>query len=155
MATPRNIGKQIVELRLQGKTYLEIKEVLKCSTGTISYWLGEGQKEKQKESGKKVRIRKYEKYFALKDGPCCDCNKRFPPLLMHWDHLGKELKEGGLSQMIKSHSWQDVINEIAKCELVCSNCHGLRTIKRLIETGAASQLMIDYYNRYIEEQDQT
>ena len=36
----------ILKLRLQGKTYGEIKKILGCSKGTISYHCGEGQKEK-------------------------------------------------------------------------------------------------------------
>lgn len=37
---------KILELREQGKTYLEIKDMLNCSLSTISYYCGVGQKAK-------------------------------------------------------------------------------------------------------------
>lgn len=37
---------QILELRKQGKTYTQIKEIIGCSKSTISYYCSEGQKEK-------------------------------------------------------------------------------------------------------------
>lgn len=47
---------QILKLRAQGKTYDEIKDILGCSKGTISYHCGAGQKEKTNE--RKVKSRK-------------------------------------------------------------------------------------------------
>ena len=37
---------QILELRAQGKTYNEIVSIVGCSKGTVSYYCGDGQKEK-------------------------------------------------------------------------------------------------------------
>lgn len=39
---------KIVKLRLEGKSYKEIKDLLGCSLGTISYHCGKGQKEKSR-----------------------------------------------------------------------------------------------------------
>lgn len=49
--------KKIIDLRKKGKTYDEIKEELGCSKGTISYYCGEGQKEKVIARGKARRER--------------------------------------------------------------------------------------------------
>jgi hypothetical protein len=46
---------KILELRNQGKSYKEIKEELNCSKSTISYYCGEGQKEKTRDRTKKYR----------------------------------------------------------------------------------------------------
>jgi 5-methylcytosine-specific restriction endonuclease McrA len=46
---------QILKLRNEGKTYSQIKEILGCSKSTISYYCGQGQKEKTKERLKKRR----------------------------------------------------------------------------------------------------
>lgn len=46
---------QILKLRSEGKTYDEIKKELGCSKSTISYYCGEGQKEKTKDRTKKRR----------------------------------------------------------------------------------------------------
>jgi len=46
---------KILKLRDEGKTYNEIKEILGCSKGTISYHCGEGQKEKTTKRRKRRR----------------------------------------------------------------------------------------------------
>lgn len=40
---------KILQLRSEGKSYNEIKKLLGCSKGTISYHCGEGQKEKNRQ----------------------------------------------------------------------------------------------------------
>lgn len=45
----------ILKLRSEGKTYNQIKEILGCSKGTISFHCGEGQKEKSKTRTRKLR----------------------------------------------------------------------------------------------------
>lgn len=49
---------QILKLREQGKTYLEISKELKCSKATVNYHCGQGQKEKSANRGKLNRQRK-------------------------------------------------------------------------------------------------
>ena len=51
----RNIGEQIKKLREEGKTYNQIKEILQCAKSTISYHLGDGQKEKSLNRLRKQR----------------------------------------------------------------------------------------------------
>lgn len=48
---------------------------------------------------------------------------------MQWDHLPQYPKRGDISQLV-GLSKQEILNEIAKCELVCTNCHILRTAAR-------------------------
>ena len=61
---------------------------------------------------------------ALKDGPCTDCGGRFPPECMDWDHLRD--KKFDLANA-NTRSPASILAEIAKCELVCANCHRIRT----------------------------
>lgn len=65
---------------------------------------------------------------GLKDKPCVDCGGTFPPVCMDFDHVrGKKLFSIGPN----SHVAEDrVLKEIAKCDLVCSNCHRIRTARR-------------------------
>ncbi len=46
-----------------------------------------------------------------------------------WDHVDRETKIATLSQMVgrKKYNRQDLLNEIAKCVLVCANCHQIKT----------------------------
>lgn len=55
MGKPRNISKEIIDLYNQGYSYNEIKNILKCSKGTIAYHCGIGQKEKGKQRSSKNR----------------------------------------------------------------------------------------------------
>lgn len=70
-------------------------------------------------------------YNSLKNKPCVDCNKSYPPYVMDFDHLKD--KEFGLSKTL-NYNWgkKRVLDEIAKCELVCANCHRERTHNRQI-----------------------
>lgn len=66
----------------------------------------------------------------LKSVPCTDCGRVFLPCVMDLDHVHGE-KLFGVSQVIGQAISEDVLwDEILKCEIVCSNCHRLRTWKR-------------------------
>jgi len=65
----------------------------------------------------------------LKSHPCLDCNECFPPEAMEFDHRPGELKAFPLAQA-PNRSWKSVLKEVAKCDLVCSNCHRVRTRQR-------------------------
>ena len=61
------------------------------------------------------------------DHPCVDCGET-DPIVLEFDHLGD--KKFGIADGIRNRNWDDVLNEIAKCEVVCANCHRRRTVKR-------------------------
>lgn len=64
----------------------------------------------------------------LKDVPCTDCGGRFPPEAMDFDHVRGE-KLANVSQTIFSSAFTMRMfrEEVAKCEVVCANCHRVRT----------------------------
>ena len=66
---------------------------------------------------------------------CADCGQVFPPETMEWDHLPGTEKLGEISTTFASRSRKLVLEEVAKCDLVCSNCHAIRTYKRLQATS--------------------
>jgi len=76
------------------------------------------------------RLRKNREFLqAAKNKPCVDCGKRFPSCCMDFDHVrGKKLFRVGVAV---SRSTNSIIREIAKCELVCANCHRMRTQRRM------------------------
>jgi hypothetical protein len=70
-------------------------------------------------------------YVSLKASkPCTDCGRVFHPAAMQWDHLPGYEKIGDLGKLQSRHSKAAVLAEIAKCELVCANCHAVRTFRR-------------------------
>jgi len=70
-----------------------------------------------------------EKLAVLKAGPCGDCDGHFPPVAMDFDHVCGE-KVHTVSWLLRNSTWEAVIAEVAKCDLVCANCHRIRTANR-------------------------
>jgi hypothetical protein len=63
---------------------------------------------------------------ALKEGaPCVDCGGSFHPAAMQWDHIGTDKRINISDAVHKGWSRARILTEIAKCELVCSNCHAV------------------------------
>ena len=70
---------------------------------------------------------KRDRVSAIKEAsPCADCGVSYPAVVMEFDHVRGD-KITSVSMMISClASWEAIEEEIAKCELVCSNCHRLR-----------------------------
>jgi len=69
-------------------------------------------------------------YRELKrERPCADCGGMFHPTAMQWDHRPGAEKVDDVSRMY-GLSRARVLEEIAKCDLVCANCHAVRTHER-------------------------
>jgi hypothetical protein len=62
---------------------------------------------------------------------CADCGEN-NPIVLDFDHLKD--KKYNISRMIHDgFSWRSIKKEIEKCQVVCANCHRIRTYNRLIE----------------------
>lgn len=63
---------------------------------------------------------------------CKDCGES-NPIVLDFDHIRD--KKYNVSRMIHDgFSWKAISKEIQKCEVVCANCHRIRTHNRLLET---------------------
>lgn len=63
-----------------------------------------------------------------KQKPCMDCKGTFPPCAMEFDHRDRTKKYDAVGNLASSHwSLEKIQTEIDKCDLVCSNCHRIRT----------------------------
>jgi hypothetical protein len=73
---------------------------------------------------KRERIRQY--LQQAKDRPCMDCGGSFHYCAMQFDHVRgqKEFTIGAPGQYV---TMARVQSEVAKCEVVCANCHAVRT----------------------------
>ncbi len=78
------------------------------------------------ESDRLVRVERNAWLREFKKKPCKDCGGKFHHSAMHWDHLPQFKKRANVSSLVKHNSKAVVLKEIAKCELVCSNCHAIR-----------------------------
>lgn len=83
------------------------------------------EQHKASEARRYARLRM--KYRALKEGkPCVDCGGVFPPECMDYDHRDKTTKSFNIAKSLLM-SEAKITEEIAKCDLVCANCHRIRT----------------------------
>lgn len=63
-----------------------------------------------------------------KDRPCADCGLRYPPYVMDLDHQPGFEKTANVARMISAgYAESRVREELEKCEVVCANCHRIRT----------------------------
>lgn len=65
---------------------------------------------------------------------CTDCGYAGHPAALDFDHLPgtekvRDIKSG------KQLGWAALQAEVAKCEVVCANCHRIRTVTRLAEAS--------------------
>jgi hypothetical protein len=63
----------------------------------------------------------------LRSHPCVDCGED-DVLVLEFDHVAE--KSFQITAAITYRSWADILVEIAKCDVVCANCHRRRTAER-------------------------
>jgi len=82
--------------------------------------------------GTPLAKRNVELVRAAKARPCADCGQTFDPVVMDFDHVrGEKLFTMGAG--VRCKSTEAVLAELAKCDVVCSNCHRLRTKERIVQ----------------------
>ncbi len=118
-----------------GKEYRYRK--LGCRCDACMVWQKERQRrmrlkypERRKRYKRTSAARRRAKLTAtiatLKDQPCTDCRQRYIAAVMEFDHVrGSKRKDVSRAKTLAS-----ALQEITKCELVCANCHRVRTYER-------------------------
>ena len=74
---------------------------------------------------------------------CTDCGYNAHPEALEFDHLPGFDKSGNLSMAAQTvWSMKRVMEEIAKCEVVCANCHRIRTATRRTSTRRSWEVSV-------------
>lgn len=57
---------------------------------------------------------------------CTDCGMSYPPHVMQFDHRDPSTKSLAIGSA-GTPSFQTSLEESTKCDMVCANCHAIRT----------------------------
>jgi hypothetical protein len=89
------------------------------------------RRQKKRQRLWSIRSLAYVSMIKLERG-CADCGYRGHPAALDFDHLPGTEKRGAVSVMCRKMCIKraDLDAEIVKCEVVCANCHRIRTYNR-------------------------
>jgi hypothetical protein len=77
---------------------------------------------------RELRRKKKTKLVALFGGRCVDCGYGAHEAALQFDHIDPAQKKFTISGGAGiAKSWDVLVAEARKCELVCANCHAIRT----------------------------
>ncbi|HEX4732935.1 MAG TPA: hypothetical protein VH247_00865 [Thermoleophilaceae bacterium] len=86
-------------------------------------YIGLAQARNRRQYAERTRL--LLQYFA--SHPCVDCGET-DPVVLEFDHLRD--KAFNVTQKMTYFRWEQILEEIEKCEVVCGNCHKRRTAQR-------------------------
>mgnify|MGYP001156516027 CR=1 FL=1 len=92
------------------------------------HYLRTRDERKAKNAAKKLERLEYIR--SLKERPCTDCGQSYPHWIMEFDHCRGEKKFCVGDGYYRLASPDVLEAEIAKCDVVCANCHRDRTWRR-------------------------
>lgn len=79
----------------------------------------------RQRKAEKLKVREY--IAEVKSVPCMDCGNSYPSYVMDFDHRDPSIKLFTIAKVSSTKSLIRIKEEIEKCDVVCSNCHRLRT----------------------------
>lgn len=82
---------------------------------------------------RREKLREYVKQLKS-EAACKDCNTNYPYYVMDFDHLGD--KQYLIGKLVNAGNKRALEAEIKKCEIVCANCHRIRSHSRLMNKPA-------------------
>lgn len=85
-----------------------------------------------KDLSKRCRVKKRIKYQEfmqkVKNLPCNCCGQKFPEKVLDFHHIDPKNKFMDISHMVSIFKpIEQILDEIKKCELLCANCHRMKT----------------------------
>ena len=69
---------------------------------------------------------------------CATCGYNAHPAALEFNHIDPSQKTANVADKITSWSWERVLEEVDKCEVLCSNCHHIHSYEtHYTKLGAA------------------
>ena len=88
----------------------------------------------REEGAKAIALKNW--MIEIKSKPCHDCGITYDVCCMDFDHIDGTEKTYNVGSMFAHHYSKELIEkELDKCELVCANCHRIRTKIRRTGNG--------------------
>lgn len=81
------------------------------------------------------RVKRRKQLAELKDQPCADCKLSWPSCVMEFHHRDPATKSFTVSRLLTDRSWAAILEEVAKCDLLCANCHRIREMNERANRG--------------------
>jgi hypothetical protein len=61
---------------------------------------------------------------------CFDCRNKFPHYVLEFDHKPEYIKIDVVYRVLRNYGEDAAWAEVGKCDVVCANCHKIRTYQR-------------------------
>lgn len=87
-------------------------------------------KEVVQTASRRQKARKRDAVLKHKAAPCLDCQGIFHPEAMEFDHREPADKSFSIASFGRRVGLETLETELLKCDLVCANCHRVRTARR-------------------------
>jgi hypothetical protein len=100
----------------------------RVKAGSAKWW--RDHPDKRRDATRRYREAVNAVINEAKDKPCADCNYYFDRVCMDFDHRPGEVKAFTVSVARRGMPLHQVLAEIAKCDVVCANCHRIRSRDR-------------------------
>ena len=114
-------------------TYCYVCKPCACQRARESYQRNKESAKARCAKAAKARILERRKYVYeyLRTHPCVECEES-DPVVLEFDHIDREDKDTNICQAIWANWAMKRLNaEIAKCQVLCANCHRRRTAQQL------------------------
>ena len=79
--------------------------------------------ERTRATNKRARDNRRQWYLSLMEDRACEICGEDDPITLDWHHLDPSEKEYSVAKMWKYRGKQAILEEIAKCQCLCANCH--------------------------------
>jgi hypothetical protein len=86
----------------------------------------------------RIRTPQTELLRAMRERPCADCARAFPWFVMEFDHREPSAKAATVTRTAGRVSMARLLEEVAKCDIVCANCHRERTYRRRVANAGVA-----------------